>query len=527
MKLLYIILLIPVPLLLDAQVFPSESEITDYRRIDYLKDPSSKALQKFIFYAEDSLTCPFIKMDSGNYLSLVAPQLSFYFNSKYNYGYNDGHIWTGRGLTTTAFAGVQARYGKLHLSLAPYALFSENRDFPLANYQKSDKSEYSYQFNIIGDIDYVQRYGDKALFLFYPGQSELRFKSKAVNIGFSTSNYTIGPAVAFPVLMSKQGVGMPRFEIGTNNFRPIKIREKDFGKMDAVLTYGMLQESDYFDTKADNNLRYLTSLSIHYMIPSLETLILGVNRIFYTQMKNFQTKDLFRTIAYYTNTDIVPDSSNGFTNDLNDQMISFDLDWHIPEADFRVYLELVRNDFFHNRRDLFVDPEHSRAFNLGLEKMYTNKWGNLLINYEFTNLTRSQSFHYRLAPSMYLHYVANQGYSHQGQLLGAGIGPGSNSHHLSFSQLSDRFLIKLILQRVQFDNDYLLETYSDWPNALINANALRIFSEYSLQFRSGYYYQNWIFTGGIGFSKQYNAYYQMFNDRTNIHLAGTVAYQIN
>ena len=528
MRKIFILCLLAFPFYLIGQVFPTESIENVKRRLNYIDDPSSKSLQKHIFYSDDSLQSNHVSLNpNSDRIQIVNPQLSTFYNSKYNYGYNDGPIWKGKGLTSTLFTGFQGKFGNLYFTVAPYLLFSQNSDFQLANTQIDNKNKYNYQFNIIGDLDFVQRYGDASFTQFYPGQTELRFKTNSINIGFSTANYTIGPSVVFPLLMSNQGLGIPRFEIGTNDFIELSVNAKKIGSLDANITYGLLEESSYFDNKSNNNQRYFTSLSLHYMIPSYKTLILGINRVFYTQMKNFQTKDLFRTVGYYTNTDLIPDSTNGFSNDLSDQIISFDLDWIIDEADLRLYVEFARNDFFGSSRDLFVDLEHSRAYNLGIEKNFNNKSGNLLINYEFTNLSRAQSFHYRLAPTMYLHYIANQGYTHQGQLLGAGIGPGSNSHHFSIAQISDTFILQFLLQRVQFDNDYLIETYSEWPNFQSGVNANRIFVEYSITSRIGFSYKNLRIAADLAVSKQLNFYYQMFQDRTNFQPGLSLTYNLN
>src|SRR4051812_13581693 len=48
------------------------------------------------------------------------------FNSRFPYGFNDGPVWAGRGLTTLVEGGVTASSGPFTLTLAPVAFRAEN-----------------------------------------------------------------------------------------------------------------------------------------------------------------------------------------------------------------------------------------------------------------------------------------------------------------------------------------------------------------------------------------------------------------
>ena len=65
-------------------------------------------------------------------LEFIQPEVVGILNTTYPYGYNDGPIWAGRGITTAVSAGVRGQYGPLSFVLAPQAFWAQNASFPLA-----------------------------------------------------------------------------------------------------------------------------------------------------------------------------------------------------------------------------------------------------------------------------------------------------------------------------------------------------------------------------------------------------------
>ncbi|WP_264563646.1 capsule assembly Wzi family protein [Flavobacterium sp. N3904] len=103
---------------------------------------------------------------------------------------------------------------------------------------------------------------------------------------------------------------------------------------------------------------------------------------------------------------------------------------------FEFYAESGWNDHSQDLAYLFEYPEHPRAYLAGFSKIFMldktkNKY--LKVNFETTRLEQSADRVVRTAGAWYLHGIILQGYTHKGEVIGAGIGPGSNLQTLDFS----------------------------------------------------------------------------------------------
>lgn len=210
-------------------------------------------------------------------------------------------------------------------------------------------------------------------------------------------------------------------------------------------------------------------------------------------------------------------SENGDTtdtqNDTFDQLASASINWKIEEANLRLYFEFARNDFNGSIRRFITEFEHSRAYTLGFEKAFDLKSSKrLLLGYEHTFLPRYQSYLYRPNPPFYTHHIAIQGYTNDGQLLGAGIGPGSVSDILNWQLFSKKNLLGMTFQRIRFDEDYFLT---------ILPNVEEKIGRHDVEFTAGFNYTNmsnprfnWGFQTNLSY--RFNMYFINENDQFNL-----------
>ena len=416
----------------------------DLRNFDLLKEDTSTQL---------SLR-PTITYESGEYFTVLAPESGLSYNSKYPRSYNDGPIWQGKGITAQLNGGFQWKKKLLNITAFPVVYFSQNSEYRLASI-RNDRNPYNYQFSITtSNIDFTQRYGAESFVRFHPGQSEIALRSEIIEVSLSTQNFILGPARYQSIMMSNGGSGFPHLSMGTS--RPVNIEHNgiDFGSIDGHLFFGLLSESDYFDTLASNDQRYLNAFSIGYRLPKLESITIGVNRVLYKDTQFFQGNDLY---SLFYNNEGTAMLDTFATNDSFDQMFSLFFDWKLPDQDFRFFFELVKNDFNGSPRNFLEEFEHSRAYSIGLEKIYALKKRDLHIYFEGTHLMRPATYQYRAGQSYYTHEWAKQGYTQGGQLLGAGIGPGSNSEFLSLNLHDDTGYLGINFQRIRFNEDYFNE----------------------------------------------------------------------
>ena len=66
----------------------------------------------------------------------------------------------------------------------------------------------------------------------------------------------------------------------------------------------------------------------------------------------------------------------------------------------------------------------------------------------------------RNARSWYEHSFTYHGYTNFGEVLGSGIGPGSNSHYFSISRIRDKEKLGIGLEIIDQDNDFYHEAFA-------------------------------------------------------------------
>lgn len=422
-------------------------------------------------------------------------------NNKYARGYNDGPVWKGEGLTLELHGGFSGKSGNLTYTLNPAIFLSENSGFPTPNLPSS-VNIFGYQYST--QIDWVMRYGNKPFHKFHLGQSEVRLNFGKFFTSIGTQNYSVGPSTFNPILMSRQGAGFPHLILGV---KPTYLSaKKNIGKLEANLMYGLLKESDYYDDNSSNDNRYFNAMFIAFSPSFLPELTIGFNKVLYKQTRFFQNQDLLSMLFIIDNGVINGDTLS--QNDTFDQMASFTVDWNFQEVGFRVYLEFAKNDFTSDGggiRPTAVEPEHSRGYTIGFEKiLLKTKEKKLLINYEHTNLSYGHKPWRGVAP-FYAHSVNRQGYTHDGQLIGAGIGPGGNSDHFNVLYKKEYISSFLLIQRIERDRDYFV-------NQIRNSNLHDI--EYSITAGVQKQYEKYdlFIEGSLNYN--YSRYY-LLRDRSN------------
>ena len=365
-----------------------------------------------------------------------------------------------RAYNVDVSGGVYGNIGKLHFTLAPVFTYAENRDFfiPAQDFtgRRIEKSDFSFPFE--GAIDWVVRYGDQAFYNFHPGQSEVRFISKNFTVGLSTTNVSIGPSRYNPILLSKNAGGFPRLDIGT--FRPTKTK---IGDVEFRVMWGAFGESAYFDQDSNNDRRYFTGFTFGYRPNFIEGLNIGLNRVMYARWGegDLKFKDFFASLTQNSGT------TPGQQNDIYDQIASITIDWHFPSIGFQAYVEYARNDFPGSFFEFMEQPDRSRARTIGMIKDIDLKNGDLLqIIYESTVLGANQVQLVTGAgggnPTYYVHNSAIliNGYTNNGQILGAGIGPGSQSDILKLHWYKRSGRYGFHFSRIRLDDDYFVNAYA-------------------------------------------------------------------
>lgn len=518
MRLFIVLLFIGTTATLNAQVLFPGYHLNEYYEIMRMKnpelaDPITYHPSIINSYAADSAlnwdlwNGRFDLSSKGNdYIEVLDPFMKMGYISDVPDHYNDGAVWEGKGLNSSINFGFTGRKGMLSFTFAPVVYYAQNKDFYIAPSTFS-KSPFSYPFE--RKIDWVIRYGDQSVQQFNLGQSEVRLHYKKLSLGLSTQSMIWGPAQVAPVIMSNNAAGVPHLDIGTD-----KPMDTKFGKFEFKVFWGLMDESDYFDSDASNDQRYLTGAVFGFQPKFAEGLSLGINRVLYRDMfdGDFKPVDLFAAVWGQINNPDLP-------NDDYDQMLSMTVSWKFKEYGFETFLEYARNDYPGVIIDFFEQPDRSRGVTMGFVKSFDLKNGNLFrVVFEHTKLNKIKlSSAAGGHPTYYVHSQVDNGYTNQGQLMGAYIGPGSNANHFKFQLYTPKGRIAFNIDRVRFNDDYFVNNFTGQrvqPNDgsfLTGFDYLRFIKNFSIE-------------ASLYRSNRRNWYYEADRDINNISFTLKVGY---
>ena len=221
-------------------------------------------------------------------------------------------------------------------------------------------------------------------------------------------------------------------------------------------------KSDYFDNDSSNDYRQLTGFSVAFSPAFLPELTFSINKI---SLARWDEKSIKYLNPFYD------------TNAVEDQKCSFGLDLLFPSVGFEVYGELGLDDY--NARG-FANPFHTAIYTVGAKKeiSFFQKFNffkkfNIRpeIIFEWNNFEMSQDFqlqwHYM---GYYSHSQITQGYTQNGQIIGAGSGYFGNSQYLALRTYFSKGDITFFIHFNKPDTNYLnnkgIDTKAeDWKNA--------------------------------------------------------------
>lgn len=483
-----IIILLGASISLKAQVLPVGTPVLDdyYRRQQLLGNVDSTisfsirplnnlGLQRRNIYNPDSLITidrSFIHTNIADLdLQLLPISWIQQVNTKYPYGYNDGGMIPTRGYQTQMSAGVSARYKGFEVQLRPEFIYAKNKD-----YQRFDSDQlFHWQgwYSLHNNIDMPERFGEDAYQKLYLGQSYIRYNYRSLSLGVSSENLWWGPGMYNSLLMSNTAPGFLHITLNTN--KPIKT---GIGSFEGQLIGGQLRSSGYTPTPLGNpkhfdtlyeekppGWRYISGFVMTYQPKWLPGLSLGHARtyiVYRHDMGNSLNSFLpFFGPGSWTDPNDPNVNLNSEQRKSRDGYKSFFFRWVLPAGQAEFYGEYGRNDPAWDSRDLKVELEHSRAYTLGLRKLFTLPGihqDHLQFNFELTQLASSRTSTIRNSPPWYVSGLVRDGYTNRGQVLGAGSGPGSSVQTLNFSWLRGMKQIGLMFQRYERNSDF----YFNW-----------------------------------------------------------------
>lgn len=363
-------------------------------------------------------------------LFVFDPNAQLVFNSRLPALENHGALWAGRGVSGVVEGGVEMRLGPAHLTVAPSAVYSQNRAFPLvplgADVLARGYTPYA-NANFFESADLPQRFGASAIYRLDAGQSELRVDGLGLSLGISTANQWWGPGTFNSLLMTNGAPGFRHAFLGTS--RPLDIW---LGKLESRWVVGRMDGSGFTTTQPDSlaDRRWLNGFGLFIAPRFAPTLYVGAIRVFYKYLPpgGIHTHDLLDVFQALDKAGLPP--SEQFA-DAADQMLSVMARWVLPSSGLEFYGEWGRNDHSWDTRDLILDLTHASAAVIGMQKVFVRETGFYRLGLEAIDLPTPPADGRRDVPIFYTHPQIVEGYTQRGRLIGASVGPIGSGQYLS------------------------------------------------------------------------------------------------
>jgi len=447
--------------------FYDDIRLVDYQRIKQLLNDSNGVITNS-FLIRSTSSFQFLQSKLKGTSKDVIQSINFNFDQQNNslqpISFNDGNMYPARGWQERYSVGVNLKLLIFDINYQPERLTVQNLT---QEYYRGNTQDGNFMFKYFGMvanyIDNFRQFGLDRIEETTLGQSRAGLKTKYLAAGISNENIWWGPGKRNSLVFTNNAAGFQHYYLKT--VEPIKTY---IGSFELAGVVGKLDTTKYTEIdqellnicrpcKVFKNLdeREIDGITINYQPKWIPGFYIG-----YAYSRQF----------YRHATDALGDTVNFFSKNLPKQEIgSMVFRFSMPEDHAEFYGEIGMPDeapwpwkFFKTT----VKPGYvfgaTKLIPLKLFDSYLN------LNVEFTQLQimdPRKVFYQGYANvggqpnSWYLSNIVKQGYSNNGQLMGASIGPGSNNQSISLSWNKRYNKIGIFLERTAFNNDFYSVAY--------------------------------------------------------------------
>ena len=448
--------------------------------ISFLLHPiylSSKAIMPF----DENSVSPYLQKKGKSflgklgYVDLMPVQLQQQYVTDIPFKTLDGPMLASSGYQVMASAGVFAKLGPLTLQLQPQWVNAHNKTF--------------------SNNDQTTNYNK----LFW-GNSSIRLNAGPASVGISSENISWGPSVFNPLLMSSHAPGF--MHLTFNSRRPLKtpIGGFEWQMISAYLdpmdrAYQGLAE---VGSATEPGRRYLNSAILTYQPKWISGLSFGMSRV--VQENEAELDYNKKWFLLLNNIDRASDADYN-TEQSRDQYAGFFMRYLMQPANAEFYIEWGRNDAFYNLRDAIQRIDHTRAYTLGLRKLFNvnvqkTKYWQLIS--EYTRMQQPPSWPLLSGGSWYVHSRAIQGYTHLGEILGAPIGQGANAQTFRLSKFNGLQQYGIQLERVTQNGVFFEDNL-----AFTNPSKTK-WVDFGLRLMADHPFNKFVLSSSIAYKKSFN-----------------------
>jgi hypothetical protein len=455
-----------IPIILFSQSVPSNQIIfEEYLRRGQLvgKIPSSSFLYRPLISSDSikpvnlhySLTI--LEKDSTRFFSPEIKLLSISMGSQLGSGNpyaEGGKFLKAKGYQQWMSSGIYGSFGILSIQLQPEFIFAQNRN-------------YDFGSSKAAGIEFVEVFGQGPYSKLLAGQSSIRLNFGAFSLGASTENIRWGPGQYNSLLFSINAFGFQHLTLNTQ--KPAKTF---LGSFEGQLILGKLENFAPVIRNGKEDWRYVNGITFSYQPKWIPGLFFGASRVFqqYSSYNDQTWAYYFPLFEPFQKINLIDPNSQGFNSTEYDgrlqsqQLIGF-ARLVIPKAKSEIYFEYGRRDHAVNWREFMLNPEHARAYVFGFKKLISlpNK-AFFQINGEILQQQESINILSRYGPLGGLSWASHgiqQGFTHQGQLLGPGVGPSSNVQTIETSWVKGVKKLGIRWERLNRHQDVYTRVFND------------------------------------------------------------------
>jgi len=449
-------------------------------------------------------------------------QNTIQFNSGRPYGWGNGIMIPNVGGQNYTTGGVALKYRFLNIQFQPELLWAQNRawdGFP----EDFSSTITRHRFSSWNYGDHPERFGKGAYSKIGWGQSKVSLSKGAFELGASTENIWWGPGQFNALIFSNNARGFKHLTLNTT--RPAKTF---LGSFEGQLLIGRLEASGFepsqhpelnqqYFRNLSTDWRYLNGLSISYQPKWVPGLSVGLNRTFqqYNEGRGNNFGDWFPVFEVFTKESLFED---GHTIDYDskgqDQQVAVFGRFVFPKAKAEFYFEYGRRDHALNWREFTLNPDHARAYILGLGKLFTLPSSDKLIQLraEMTQQHESVNRYIRYpgttgGASWHTHSRV-RGFTHYGESLGVGIGTGgSNIQTIEVALIDQLNKFGVRLERLANHQDFYYKAFGQQQER-------RPWVDLSLGFLADYQVERLIISGRLQLINALNYQWQLDSQST-------------
>jgi hypothetical protein len=384
-------------------------------------------------------------------------------NSLMPLGFNQGTMYPSVGFQRRWSLGVHFSWKFLDVNLQPEWVLAENLPTPVFVGNLEDGNYWARYFQIMNNVvDHYSQFGEGQLKTFFPGQSRIKFNIGNIAAGVSTENNWWGPGFRNSLMMTNEASGFLHYFV--QNRKPVIT---PIGTFEGKGLIGMLENPSMLSPE-DKNLRPIWAGGIENKNNSVRMLKAFIVNWQPKWVPNFYLGYSYAHQTYFENED--PKSGKPFIENPKMQLGAFLFRFALPKDHAEFYAELGQPDKLVGPTSFFGDSTKT-GFVIGGRKLFPigNKQKSYLqLGIEFTQLQlmdpglvidNDNRFGGPLNNSWYTSTQVRQGYTQNAKMLGASIGPGSNSQNVYLSLHRGRSLIRFNFERVVQNNDFYVFQY--------------------------------------------------------------------